>query len=274
MWALWVVLVSSVVMAGPAVITARRQAVARALIGDLEAALDRFGVGHSDDRYSWVPVLVTRNVPWQSSNEMVAVARQHEGAVEVRHELGHHQQHSRLPVEGWYRRSASPFEVVMHYRRPRSKQMPGGPLVMMMLLRPEQVKMFPNVSKRRSPWGERSSEVEVRRMLVGVGLASWFGVTVSPGDTCVPAIERGIDGPEAARLVVGQGDAFNVWGPGARFCGSISLARSSFRRRIGHVRLHTASPVPADGDRLGTEMVLKLRLEHAMAIRNTDPSQL
>jgi hypothetical protein len=272
MWALWVVLAGSVVMVPSAVITSRRKAAARALIGDLEAALDRFGVGHSDDRYSWVPVLVTRNVPWQSSREMVAVARQHGGAVEIRHGLGHHQQHSRLPEDGWHRRSASPFEVVMHYSRPRSKQMPGGPLVMMMLVRPEQVKMFPNVSKRRSPWGERSSEVEVRRMLVGVGLASWFEVTVSSGDTCVPAIERGIDGSEAARLVVGQGDAFNVWGPGARFCGSISLARSSFRRRIGHVRLDTGLPVSAGGDdRRGTEMVLKLRLEHAMAIRNSDP---
>ncbi len=139
-------------------------------------------------------------------------------------------------------------------------------------VRPEQLKMFPDVAKRGIVLGERASEVELRRMFVGVGLASWFDVTVSSGDTCVPALERGIDGPEAARLVVGQGDAFNVWGPGATFCGSISLARSSFRRRIGHVRLDTASPVPADGDRPGTEMVLKLRPEHAMAIRNTDPS--
>ncbi len=268
MWALWVFLAGSAVVVPSAVIAGRRQAVARALVGDLEAALDRFGVGSGEDRYSWVPVLVTRNVPWESSSEMVAVARQHDGAVEVRQGLGSHERHCRLPVEGWRRTSLSPSHVLMLYG-PRGQQMPEGPRVMSISVRPEQVKMFPDVAKRGIVLGERASEVELRRMFVGVGLASWFDVTVSSGDTCVPALERGIDGPEAARLVVGQGDAFNVWGPGATFCGSISLARSSFRRRIGHVRLDTASPVPADGDRPGTEMVLKLRPEHAMAIRNT-----
>lgn len=272
MWALWVVLVGFAVVAASTVITGRRRALARALIGDLEAALDRFGVGHGDDRYSWVPVLVTRNVPWESSSEMVAVARQHRGAVEVRHGLGRHQQHSRLPEEGWHRSSIWPSQVLMIYRRPRSEQAPERPAVMFMLVRPEQVKMFPDVPKRGIVLGkERAGELELRRMLVGVGLATWFEVAVSSGDTCVVAIERGIDGPEEARLVVGQGDAFDVWGPGATFCGSMSLNRSSFRRRIGHVRLDTGLPVSAGGDRPGTEMVLKLRLEHAIAIRNTDP---
>ncbi|MCP4966507.1 MAG: hypothetical protein GY926_14915, partial [bacterium] len=246
MWALWVVLVGSAVLAGSGVISARRRAVAQALIGDLEAALDLLGVGYGDDRYSWVPVLVSRNVPWESSNEMVAIARQHNGAVEVRQGLGRHERHCRLPVEGWHRGSGWPSQVLMVYRRPRSKQPPEGPAAMFMSMRPEQLKMFPDVPKRGIVLGrERASELELRSLLVGVGLASWFEVTVSSGDTCVAAIGRGSDGPEAARLVVGQGDAFNVWGPGATFCGSISLNRSSFRRRIGHVRLETGPPVSA-----------------------------
>jgi hypothetical protein len=273
MWALWVVLVGAVVMAPLAVVTARRQAAARALVGDLEAALDRFGVGHGDDRYGWVPVLVTRNVPWESSNKIVAIARRREGAIEIRQRLGRHQQHSRLPGGGWHRSSIWPSQVLMIYRRRQSERAPGGPALVFMSVRPEQVKMFPDMPRRGIVVGrERPTEFELRRMLVGVGLASWFEVAVSSDDTCVPAIERGVDGREAARLVVGQGDVFNVWGPGAASCASFSSSRASFRHRIGHVRLDTGSPVSAGGDRRVTGMVLRLRLEHAAVIRGANES--
>lgn len=269
MWAAWVVLAGAVVILPGAVISDRRRAAARALIGDLEAALDLFDVGHGEDRYTWVPVLVDRNVPWDSPEQKVAVAREHEGAVEVRHGLGGYQQQSRLPEEGWYRRFSSPSEVVMLFHRTRCKQTYEGPSGMTMLLRPEQIRMLPNVPKRWSPFGERSRELEVRRMLVGVGLASWFDVAVSTGDVCVPAVARGVDGPESARMVVRSGDALIVWGRGATFYGSFSLDRSAFRRRVGHVRLDPVPPLPADGGRPGTETVLRLRPEHALAIRCT-----
>ena len=138
-----------------------------------------------------------------------------------------------------------------------------------MAIRPEQVKMFPDVPQKLGfRFGVRYRDVDVRSMLVGVDLASWFDVTVASGDRCVPAVDDAIDGPASARLVVSHDDGFSVWGPNGSFQGRFGLDDASFRRRIGYLRLSTGPAVPDHGDPSGDGMVLKLRPEHAAVLRS------
>ncbi|MEM9464894.1 MAG: hypothetical protein AAGA90_05960 [Actinomycetota bacterium] len=267
MWALWFVLSGATVMALGAMITRRRQRAALAQIGDLEATLDRFGVGREGDRYEWIPVLATRNLPWQSTDDQVAVAQAHRYLVEVRQGLGSRRRTHHLPNGGWRLISATSATVTIMYRRPVMSAAAERPKTSMLVLRPEQLKMLPDMPRAWHVRRGTATEVDVRSGLVGMELAPRFGVTVSSDDVCVPALARGVDGRPSERLVVGHGESFTVWGPGATPYGRFSMHESRFGHRFGRVRLTARSTVAAADEPGVPTLALELRPEHAMAIR-------
>ncbi len=148
MWAFWFVLAGAVVMTPAAIVTSLRQRTALALMSDLEETMDRLGIS-PDDRTGWVPVLVTRNVPWESVDEIVAVARRDDGAVELRQGLGDRQQQYRLPDDGWLRSFTTPKAMTMWYRRPRTTSGAEGPAILALSARPEHADVFPDTPGRR-----------------------------------------------------------------------------------------------------------------------------